>query len=213
MNDSFFWTALFVLMAGMAGWNAYENHHLKRVSNLPAETTSTSENQEVRSYELAQSGKLILWPESMEVLGSTGETPLETYEGYGLVLALDDLSCDVCRDEQTQFALSVAREMNEPLLRIVVSSSKKMYARSYMRLNSVDVPVYYDQDRAFIEQNQLGKTPLLMFHNPQGEVIAAHFPIPGKPEVSQPFHKFCRDFLGLENQDELRHAAVEARLN
>ena len=205
MLERAFWTLLFLGMATLTGWNVLENRQLQTTPGT-AQPATADEFLDVRTYELSQSGKILSWPATMEVLGARDDDPHQApYQGYGLVLALDDLSCDVCRDEQTQFALALARSVDERMLRIVVSSSKKMYARSYMRLNSVDVPVFYDSERAFLTQNQLGRTPLLMFHNPQGEVIAAHFPIPGRPEVSKPFHDFCRQFFGLEESTESSH--------
>jgi hypothetical protein len=193
MKNITFWFIIFVALAVTNTLTLIENQQLKQ---RPTQDPLFIESQlATKSYELSYVGKKLSWPEKMDILGEKQVD--STYEGYGIVFALDELSCDVCRDEQTQFALDLAREVDPNLLRIVVSSKNKMYARSYMRLNGIDGAVFFDKSREFFDRNNLGDTPVLLFHNPQGEIISAHFPTPGHPELSKPFHNFCRNFFGL----------------
>ena len=192
--DKVFWPLIFTVLFAVS---AYSTLALRKIRTQQPRVPPGRDEQvfSARHYALLQSGKLIDWPRDMKVLG---EVPPEPVMGYGLILAIDDLSCDVCRDEQTQFALAIARALDEPSLRIVVHADTPVYARSYMRLNNIEYPVYYDKEGRFFENNDLGSTPMLLLHNPRGEVIAAHFPVPDRPEVSAPFHAFVRAFFELE---------------
>lgn len=190
--DKVLWSIVFSVLIATCGFNIMENRKLRSQLNNPS-ADGESALLKAQSYALSQSGKIIRWPEGLKVLGDESDP----VEGYGLVLAVDDLSCDVCRDEQTQFLLELERATPDPVTRIVVSSDNILYARGYMRMNAVPGSVFYDQEKRFFKENLLATGPLLLLHNPQGEVIAAHFPIPGRPETSVPFHNMVRSFFGV----------------
>lgn len=204
MKNNLFWTILFLGISAVAGWNIYQNRMLKSTSQ-PVEQSNvlTDALYSQRTYELSFQGRILKWPKDMEVLGQEYAVDDEdAYQGYRLVMAISELSCDVCRDEQTQFALKLAAETDPRMLQIVVNSSNKLYARGYMRLNAIQHPVHYDPKRNFFYANRIGSTPVLFLVSPENDIIAAHFPLPEHPEASKPFHDFCRKFLGLQVDDQ-----------
>lgn len=195
MKNDVFWGLLFAVLVSVAGWNIYENRQLKQMPVPDDGNLAVEEILSARAYELSYTGRVLKWPDGLQVMGESALTT--DSKNWGLVLAIDEMSCDVCRDEQTQFALELAREVGFDSVRIVVHAKQQMYARSYMRLNQIPEGIFYDKDGVFFSENQLGRAPLLMLHNPEGMVIATHYPLPGKPEVSEPFHKFVRQFFGV----------------
>lgn len=190
------WALIFTALVGICGWNIMENrvlHHQLLSGTGAGDTDGLVANLlQNRHYELAQAGKILVWPESLELLG---EGSLSR-EGPRLVLAIDEISCNSCREAETQFALTLAGAMD--FLHIVVRADNQRYVRSYMRLNGIDRPVYFDRESAFFRANQLGSTPILLVLNERGEAIAAHAPIPGHEGTSEPFHQFCYRFFGIQ---------------
>lgn len=192
--DALFWPVMFVVLVCCAGWQTYQNRRLQTPEPADSESHAAFREsmEKIRTYEFAQIGKVLTWPPTMKVFGP--QAPNRAPGGYKLVLALSELSCDVCRDEETQFALGLARQHGVDVT-IVVRAAQARYVRSYMRLNGIELSVYHDQAGEFFQQHQLGEGPLLMLVNPQQEVIAAHWPLPGDPDLCRPFHQMCTTFF------------------
>ena len=83
-------------------------------------------------------------------------------------------------------------------LAIVVHADNPRYARNFIRLNGLtEIPVFLDEGRDFGRANRVEDTPMLYLLDAQGEVLAAHFPLPDRPQWTEPFHDLVSRELGL----------------
>lgn len=126
------------------------------------------------------------------------ETELESFDHPRLILVFSELSCNVCQDKETEFAITIASNFGQDYVMAIVHAVKKRYVQNYTRLNQVNFPVYCcdDRDRSFFKVNKIINTPILLIIDRNNRIIAAHIPIPGHPEYSDPIHQFCFDYLG-----------------
>ena len=116
--------------------------------------------------------------------------------GPYVLLVFSELSCNVCQDEESQFANELIGLLGEGRVRSVIHSRNRRYAAQYIRLNQVKFPVYHISDDGFLLKNDIQDTPLVLFVDENGFVVFAHSPIPGYPEFSKPFHDFCLSYFG-----------------
>jgi hypothetical protein len=124
-----------------------------------------------------------------------GDFQLELQENPKLVLIFSEFSCNVCQDHETKFALEVAAAFGENYVLAVVQASNMRYVSTYIRLNQVNFPVYYSADDTFLSVNGIHHTPLVLVIDEENRVIAAHLPVAGHPEYSEPIHKFYQNYL------------------
>jgi thioredoxin-related protein len=108
-----------------------------------------------------------------------------------LVLIFSELGCNVCQDDETKFAVDFNERCNENFVYAVVHANNMRYVRNYIRLNRVNFPVYFCQDDAFFNDNNITNTPMIFIVDDKDRIIASHFPLPGHPEYSEPIHQFC----------------------
>lgn len=196
-KDSLFWTALFLILLAFSGWQMWMNRELTEQvmiqESSPPEALMATIAQ-TRAYEMSMIGKTLIWPDDLTVLGEGAE---QSTDKTRLVLTVNEVSCTTCRDEQTAFALEVARFLGTDAVTIVVGAQQPRYARSYMRLNQIDMPIYFNQSNSFFDDNGIPDSPLLMILNEHGEIVTAHYPLPEKPLLTLPFHEFCRNLFGM----------------
>lgn len=122
----------------------------------------------------------------------------------GVVLYLDEVGCSTCSDEETAFVRELALEYGPERVHIVVRANKPAYARSYVRINSLDPNmVYYDPKQTFAKTNQLAFTPMLLLHDGQGQILKAHIPSTGVTQMTQVFHEDLRRFFANEHGQKL----------
>ncbi len=112
-----------------------------------------------------------------------------------LVIVFSELGCNVCMDSETTFAVSIAKKFGGDAVLAIVYSNEKRYVRRYIRVNRVNFPVYYCKDEALFHDNHITNTPMLFVIDESGRIVAAHFPIPGHPVYSEPFHRFCASYI------------------
>jgi hypothetical protein len=118
------------------------------------------------------------------------------HEGYTLLLVLSEMSCNVCQDEETHFANQLAEEMGDRArIAAVVHANSARYVRNYVRLNQVKFEVYLSENNQFALENGIVNSPLLLLLDQQNRVVAAHYPLPGEPELSEAFHQTCRELF------------------
>lgn len=195
-KDTLFWSTMFIVLLLFSGWQLRQNKQLQEqvVNNefsSPQQLLDTV--AQTRAYELSMTGKSLVWPEDLTILGGQELAVDQTR----LVLTVNELSCTTCRDEQTAFALEVAQHLGSEHVTIVVGAQQPRYARSYMRLNQIQMPIFYNQSNSFFHTNGITDSPLLLVLNAHGEVVTAHYPLPEKPKLTVPFHSFCRNLFGL----------------
>lgn len=191
-----FWVLLCTGLVVVCGYNIMEKRSIQNKMAVSG-TASEVDRQDALLYQqgvYSHAGRMIQWPDTLEAMNEVVPEP-EAFGGYRLVLAFSELSCDVCRDEETRFAMSLAQEVGPEAVTVVVHANNRRYANAYMRLNSVTLPVLYDESGTFFEKNNLRKTPVSLLLNERNEVIAASVPLTGKPWLNEPFHKLCRKFL------------------
>jgi len=121
----------------------------------------------------------------------------QTEKQPSLLLVFSELSCNVCQDEESAFGNEIARELGPGFVRAVIHGSTPRYIQSYIRLNQVDYPIYYDEDMAFMKDHEIVNTPLVLLLDENDRVIETHYPLPGREKLSEPFHDYVRHFFGL----------------
>jgi hypothetical protein len=114
-----------------------------------------------------------------------------------LMLIFSELSCNVCQDEETRFAVRIASEYGTKYVMAIVHATNRRYVQNYIRLNQVNFPVFYceDKDNSFFKDNDILNTPMVFVIDEDNQVIAANYPIPGHLEYSKPMHRFCYDYF------------------
>ncbi len=114
-----------------------------------------------------------------------------------LILVFSELSCNVCQDKETQFAINIASEYNTQYVTAIVHATNIEYVQNYIRLNQVNFPVYYCKDRenSFFKDNKILNTPMIFLVDENNRVLAANYPIPGHLEYSEPMHRFCYHYF------------------
>jgi hypothetical protein len=114
----------------------------------------------------------------------------------GLILYLDEVGCTTCADAETAFARDVAFELGLDRVQIIVRANKHAYARSYVRVNSVDPSmVFFDSETTFAKANNVRHTPTLFVHDGLGTVVSAHIPTTAITDMTEIFHRSARQFL------------------
>ena len=201
--NTFTWGLFFCALIGLCIWNIHRNRQLERAlqafqgQELPRFKQMVAGS---RAVDLAISGQTLRWPEGLAVVGQ-GEF---NHTGYRLLLTFSELSCDACRDDETQFLLDMAQNIGEGAAGILVHADSLRYVRGYMRMNGIHLPVFYDKEGAFFARNKINKTPMLLLINDRDEVLAASHAIAGETWLSQPFHNLCRRFFEeLQNGNDL----------
>ena len=112
-----------------------------------------------------------------------------------LLLIFSELGCNVCQDDESKFGNDIVSEYGRDYVMAVVQSESLRYAKNYIRLNQVNFPVYYCKEKTFFMDNEIHNTPMVFVIDKETRVIAAHFPIPGHKEYSEPFHLFCHHYF------------------
>ena len=197
------WIMITVLLTGLCVFNAVrtrraQNEFSARMTKGKAAASNDTMWGESSAMDLSLSGKIINWPEDLAVIGE-GEPDVGV--GYRLVLAFREISCDVCRDEETTFLKQMASHIGADSVRVLVQADDARYVRAYKRMNQLAMPVLYDKTGAFFETNKLVQTPVIMLLNDRNEVLAAHHPVVGQPRFSKPFHWFCNRFFDVPGDD------------
>ena len=75
--------------------------------------------------------------------------PPPAVPSYRVVLFFDEVDCDVCLDQETQFIKTLAAEVGDAHTMIVLEAANRRYLASYVRVNGLTHPVYYDSADAF----------------------------------------------------------------
>lgn len=204
-SDRWQWALLLLALAGIAGWNLWQNHVYRgQVAGLSAEVgalrASVLEAGEkmtaAHEASLGPVGRSLAWPEMERVAGAAGAAA--HYDGRRLVMYFSELSCNACRDGEAQFMNGLAGVTGGDGLAIVVHANNPRYARNFIRLNGLtEIPVFIDEAREFGRANGVRDSPMLYLLDAEGEVLAAHFPLPDRPEWTKPFHDLVSRELGL----------------
>lgn len=112
-----------------------------------------------------------------------------------LILIFNELGCNVCKEEETKFALEIASKYGRDKVIAIVQSNNPRYIQGFIRINKIEFDVYYCDDNYFFEINEIMHSPLLIVTDKFNRIVAAHIPISGKPQYSEPFHFFCRAYF------------------
>jgi len=112
-----------------------------------------------------------------------------------LILIFSEFGCNVCQDSETRFAVDIAEKYGEDVVLAIVHSDSKRYVRNYIRINQVNFPVYFCKDETFFNLNNVQNTSVIFVIDEEDQIIASHYPLPGQPEYSLPFHQFCHNFF------------------
>jgi hypothetical protein len=134
----------------------------------------------------------------MEKIFPKNATEEKTANHPRLMLIFSELSCNVCQDEETRFAVSIASEYGMKYVLAVVHATNRRYVQNYIRLNQINFPVYYSKDELFLKLNGIKNTPMIFVIDDKNQVIAANYPIPGHPQYSEPMHKFCYHYFNKQ---------------
>jgi len=196
-KDTWFWALMFTALAAFGGVQTWRNHQFRANTGTGDYSQVLDAIAATSGYQLSFTDTDLIWPENLEILGADASNAAREPGPYRLVLAVNEISCSECRDEQTAFALEIAKTLGPGSVRIVVGSQQVRYARAYMRLNKIDQEVYWDSESRFFQVNNITDSPLLLLMDDLGRVPAAHYPLPEKQMLSKPFHDYCRRLLNV----------------
>lgn len=171
---------------------------LAEIKSLNAHVIKSSQSMETNNFRYL--GHTITLKEALQTGSIYPEIDLElslnSTHPY-LLLDISELSCDVCRDQLTNFNNFISKELDRSFAWAVVFANNKRFVRSYVRQNQVEFPVLHVTDHQFFKTNNIKHAPVLFLMNAQNRVVHAHTPTPGMPQLSLPFYKYCLDFFGL----------------
>jgi hypothetical protein len=197
---------LILALVGVSVWNKIQFEKCKRLVEFKnAQNTKmqqeneTVENAVIKSQTVSMihlDKKLILhgierlFPKDGKMISTPVEHPR-------LILIFSELSCNVCQDKETQFAVDIAGEFGQDYVMAIVHAVNKRYVQNYIRMNQVNFPVYYcdDKNKAFFKDNEIVNTPVLFVIDNTNRIIASHIPIPGQLQYSEPIHQFCYHYF------------------
>ena len=206
MRKQAFWMGLSIVLFGLCVWNIVQNRRLKEaVAYLTGGQGLGSEAHPFKKAVLAGQhmamghvGQMLAWPTGLTTMGEG--SPLPVPHGDLLVLAINEMGCDACRDQETQFVRELARMSGEQTVAIVVHARNQRYVRAYIRVNGLELPVFFDAGARFFEANRITESPVLLLVNEGGGILAAHYPITDEPDLCVPFHKMCHRILGSSSE-------------
>jgi len=196
-NNNHAWRLIFACLVFIALYNMYRSRNLSALNEAQhaqlLSSVSLVEHKELMALSLKFNGHILKWPE----LERLGEGPVA--EGERLVLAFSEDSCNSCRESETRFMLEMAERIGAEHVVILIHADSVRYVNAYMVTNQINIPVFYDKEGSFLKQNHIEKTPMTLLLNERNEVMAGHFPSPGKPELSEPFRVAMNQFFGVQD--------------
>ncbi len=191
-----------VLICATVGFSVWNKVRLDEYQKIIAGEKEESQELRNRAKEIEKAiirsmsaslrhlGKTLLWEKLEPVLNVDGHCEKPYGNIPKLVLVLSELGCDACRDSETAFAKKMATKIGKSSVLAIVHANDRRYVRNYIRVNQVNFPVYFSEDFKFLEYNDIRNTPMIFFVGNDGRVLASHFPLPGLPQYSEPFHRF-----------------------
>lgn len=196
---------LILVLVGISIWNKIQLEKCKKLVELKnfkntewQQANEANENALIKSLTISMRhlGKKLSWSNVRQLYPETSPTGA-IYENPRLVLVFSELSCNVCQDKETQFAVNIAEDFGKEFVVAIIHASSKRYIQSYIRLNQVSFPVFYcdDSDKTFFEKNKIVSTPMLFVIDKANRIIASHIPIPGQFQYSEPIHQFCYHYF------------------
>lgn len=147
-----------------------------------------------RTASMRHLGKIIKFEKIISIFPNE-HTDLRQAVHPRLLLVFSELGCNVCQDNETDFAVNIVKEFGSEFVFSVVHATKRQYVQNYIRMNRVNFPVYFSEDEVFLKINNIKNTPVIFIIDESNRVIAAHFPIPGQKDYSKPMHDFCYFYL------------------
>ena len=161
---------------------------------------SDSLSQVEKQFQLAlkashgNAGEKVRFPE-MTALGSQLPT---NFGDIRVVLYFSELACDTCLDQETRFVKELAQQLGPERVAIVGHAAKERTLRVYKRQHGLQqIPVFFDRENRFKLENRLLDSPMLLWTNERQEIVACHWPIPGKEQPSESFHNSLRRYFQL----------------
>ena len=82
----------------------------------------------------------------------------------------------MCQDKETQFAVNIATKYNPQYVMAIIHATSRRYVQDYIRLNQVNFPVYYcnDKENSFFKDNEILNTPMILVIDENNCVLAAN---------------------------------------
>jgi hypothetical protein len=196
---------IYFILTGTTIWNKIQfNKCIKRYKNLKIQNTFNKnitkkiKNALIKS-QFASSKHLgkTLFIENLMRFFPTNETVVHNNSENSpkLILAFSELSCNVCQDSETQFAIKLADTFGTQSVSAIIYVESKRYLRNYIRFNRVHFPVYYCKDNKFFNKNNIKNTPMIFLVDKNNKIINSYCPIPGLEFFAEPFHEFCMTYF------------------
>ena len=115
---------------------------------------------------------------------------------YAVVLSLIENSCGAC--EETELA-SLKGLPKDADVRVVVTAAQRRFAAGVARINDPNGTVYFDEGRRFVDANAIRGSPLfILLDKASGTIVAADYPLPGRPEWTDIIHRMAKRLLGAQ---------------
>lgn len=179
-----------------------KNYMLQKEENRKLLNTTAKIKKAVimgRTASMMHLNKIIKF-ENIKKIFPNAQTDLIQAGRPRLLLVFSELGCNVCQDDETAFAVNIAKEFGRELVFAVVYATNRRYVQNYIRMNRVNFPVYFCEDESFLKSNNIINTPMVFVLDKSNRVIASHFPIPGQKEYSEPMHDFCFYYFGKSHE-------------
>jgi hypothetical protein len=193
LSSEWIWVALLLILAGTAAWNLNRaralSAELKRRASDYSQLTSRMVSAEEIAHKLT--GHRLDWPR-MEQITSFPEKLWDGVPGPRLVLFFQDVSCNVCDENEVAFANRLVAQVGADHFAAVVEATDRRYAAAFVRVNRSKFSIYYDSEKVFRVNNPIKASPLLILLNERREVLSAHHPIPNEPTLCRAFETSCR---------------------
>lgn len=205
-RETVLWGLLVLVFAALAVWNLWQVWRYRgEVERLQrelggaraAEAEQAATLGDAHALTLAFAGRRLAWPDDLEQVSGRRDAASHV-AGHRLLMYFSEASCNTCRESETQFMNGLSGATGGAGVAVIAHASNPRYVQNFVRLNGLaEMPVFYDRNGAFGSVNGIGETPMLFVLDAEGRVVAALFPLPGRPQWSEPFHRRAEVLLGL----------------
>ena len=148
----------------------------------------------IKTLSLSQVGKVLEFPSSLQLINSQVSNHQDGNHPY-LLMVFSELGCNTCLDDEAEYANQIALALGAPFVKGIVHARNRRYVQRFIQTNQIRFPVFFDRDGEFFGRNDIHEGPVVFVMSATGSVLQCHYPIPGYPDWSAPFHKFARDYL------------------
>ncbi len=195
---------VFAVLSGSTIWNKMQFNKIKikyqdQISKNISFKKSTEEIKDAlikgQIVSMNHLGKKIFIDNKKRIYPKEEQTKNSIKKHPRLILVFNELSCNVCQDIETKFAIEVAEMFGNNYVIAIVHATSRRYVNNYIKINKVNFPVNFFEDDSFLKKYNIRNTPMILIIDENDRIINSYYPIPGQNDYSKPFHKFCINYF------------------